>query len=152
MYSGIKSVVWRSDTPWSRATLTVVGCRWGPVIPTLARIGSPAPGRFPYSFQIIPRCLLGAWITSNPHRTGLDKPVELHWWTCGDNVIRYDWESNPGSLPRFEPMVTTVPKKSCGEYCLTRNCSVSKRLGNSVQLISTVPGANSMISKHFVAW
>jgi hypothetical protein len=30
-------------------TLTVVGCHWGPVIPTSARIWSPGPGRFPYS-------------------------------------------------------------------------------------------------------
>jgi hypothetical protein len=30
-------------------TLTAVGCHWGPVILTSARIGSPGPGRFPYS-------------------------------------------------------------------------------------------------------
>jgi hypothetical protein len=30
-------------------TLTVVGCHWGPVILTSARIGSLGPGRFPYS-------------------------------------------------------------------------------------------------------
>jgi hypothetical protein len=35
----------RGDSP----TLTAVGCHWGPVIPTLARIGSLGPGRFPYS-------------------------------------------------------------------------------------------------------
>jgi hypothetical protein len=35
----------RGDSP----TLTVVGCHWGPVILTKARIGSLGPGRFPYS-------------------------------------------------------------------------------------------------------
>jgi hypothetical protein len=33
----------------SSPTLTGVGCHWGPVISTSARIGSPGPGRFPYS-------------------------------------------------------------------------------------------------------
>jgi hypothetical protein len=32
-------------------TLTVVGCHWGPVILTSARVGSPAPGRFPTLFE-----------------------------------------------------------------------------------------------------
>jgi hypothetical protein len=35
----------QGDSP----TLTVVGCHWGPVILSSARIGSPWPGRFPYS-------------------------------------------------------------------------------------------------------
>jgi hypothetical protein len=26
------------------------------------------------------------------------KPVERHWWTCGDKVIRYDQDSSPGSF------------------------------------------------------
>jgi hypothetical protein len=53
-----------------------VGCHWGPVILISARIGSPGPGRFPYSFQmIIPRGILGVWII------GFDKPVKLHC-TC----------------------------------------------------------------------
>jgi hypothetical protein len=80
-------------------TLTVVGCHWGPVILTSARIGSPGPGRFPYShcgwapmrpsdsdfgqnwkpgtgeeiplysFRMNSRGLLGSWITGNPHTT-----------------------------------------------------------------------------------
>jgi hypothetical protein len=56
-------------------TLTAVGCHWGPVIPTSARIGSPGPGRFPYSFHMIPSGLLGKWITGNPHTTH----VEIKW-------------------------------------------------------------------------
>jgi hypothetical protein len=68
-------------------TLTMVGCHWDPVIrTTLARIGSPGPGRFPYSFQMIPRGPLGAWITGNPHTT---RPFILNksscTWTCKIN-------------------------------------------------------------------
>jgi hypothetical protein len=44
-----------------------VGHHCGPVIPTSARIGSPGPGRFPYSFQMIQWGLLGEQITGNPH-------------------------------------------------------------------------------------
>jgi hypothetical protein len=44
----------RSQFPTSSKTsismfLSAVGCPWGPVILTFARIGSPGPGRFPYS-------------------------------------------------------------------------------------------------------
>jgi hypothetical protein len=35
------------------------------------------------------------------HHLAFDEPVELHWWTCGDNVIGYDRDSNPGSFEAF---------------------------------------------------
>jgi hypothetical protein len=80
----------RGDSP----TLTAVGHPWGPVIPTLGRIGSLRPGRFPYS-----HC---GWVLLRPshHHSAFGKPVELHCWTCGDKVIAYDQDSNPGS---FDP-------------------------------------------------
>jgi hypothetical protein len=34
------------------------------------------------------------------HHLAFDKPVELQWWTCVDEVVEYDWETNPGS---FDP-------------------------------------------------
>jgi hypothetical protein len=49
----------------------------------------------PLYFPMIPKGLLDACITGNPHtNSAFDKPVELHWWTCGDKVIRYD--QDPG--------------------------------------------------------
>jgi hypothetical protein len=41
--------LWSARDWGDSRTLTVVGCHWRPVIPTLARIGSPGPGRFPYT-------------------------------------------------------------------------------------------------------
>jgi hypothetical protein len=32
------------------------------------------------------------------HHPVFDKQVELHWWTCGDKVIGYHRDSNPGSF------------------------------------------------------
>jgi hypothetical protein len=31
------------------------------------------------------------------HHSAVDKPGELHWRTCGEQVIEYNWDSNPGS-------------------------------------------------------
>jgi hypothetical protein len=96
--------------------LTVVGCHWGPVIPTSSQnwkpetgeipllslwlgaieaqwfplpvgIGSPGPGRFPYTFRLIPkgsfRCINHG--QSTPHSV-FDKSVELQWSIDGDWV------------------------------------------------------------------
>jgi hypothetical protein len=81
--------------------LSQVGWHWRPVIQTSARIGSPGLGSFPYSFQMIPRGILRTRITGNP--TVFDKPVELHWWICGDKVIGYrilwSWSRPPRTSP-----------------------------------------------------
>jgi hypothetical protein len=37
---------------WYSMHIDAVGCHWGPVLPTLTRIESLWPGRFPYSFQM----------------------------------------------------------------------------------------------------
>jgi hypothetical protein len=32
------------------------------------------------------------------HPTQVDKSIELRWWTCGDKVIEYDPDTNPGLM------------------------------------------------------
>jgi hypothetical protein len=61
----------RGDSP----TLTVVGCHWGPLIPTSARIGSPGPGRFPYS-----HC---GWVPLRP----------------SDSDFSQNWKPRTGEIP-----------------------------------------------------
>jgi hypothetical protein len=92
--------------PLSAMHITVVRCHWGPVIQSLARIGSPGPERFPYSFRMITRCFWARESHESTHHSAFHKPVELLWWTCGDKVIGYDWDSNPGSLAE-RPHLTT---------------------------------------------
>jgi hypothetical protein len=53
-------------------TLTVVWCHWGPVIQTLARIGSAGPGRFPYS-----HC---GWVPLRPNDA---KTWDVFWLAAG---------------------------------------------------------------------
>jgi hypothetical protein len=69
-----------------------------PLMPFKARIGSPGPGRFSYFFRMIPKGLLGAWITGNPHTT---QPLINQLSCTGEHVeikvIRSDQDSNPGS-------------------------------------------------------
>jgi hypothetical protein len=109
----------REDAP----TLTVVGCHWGPVIQTSARIGSPGPGRSPYShcgwvplrpsdsnfarigslgpgksptLRMTPRGL--ALITANPHNT-LPLINQCCTGEPGPNVQPLDHESpHPGEM------------------------------------------------------
>jgi hypothetical protein len=67
-------------------TAVGIGRHWGPVIPTSAEIGSPGLRRVPYSFRLIPRGILGAWIKAIRAPVGLlvnqsnctDEHVE-HW-------------------------------------------------------------------------
>jgi hypothetical protein len=51
----------------------------------------------------------------NPSTTDLafDKPVELHWWTCGDKVIGYDRDSNPWD-PRL--ILTAQPQICMSDF------------------------------------
>jgi hypothetical protein len=109
--------------------ITVVGCHWGPVILTSARIGSTGPERFPYShcgwaplrpsdsdfshnwkhgtvvipysFQMIPRHLSGVWFTGNPHTT---QPLINESNCTGEHVDRdLVWlELKPGILWSWE--------------------------------------------------
>jgi hypothetical protein len=61
--------------------------------------------------RMIPRCLFGEWITGNPHTT---QPLinQLHWWTCGDIVIGYDWDLNPRPFDPGPNVLTTQPRIS----------------------------------------
>jgi hypothetical protein len=81
----------RGDSP----TPTVVGRHWGPVIQTSARIESPGPVRFPYSFRLISRVILCAWITGNyPHTTRplinqsncTGEHVEIKWYLYWETI------------------------------------------------------------------
>jgi hypothetical protein len=66
------------------STLTAVGCHWGPVIQTSARIGSLGPGRFPYS-----HC---SWVPLRP----------------SDSDFSQNWKPGTGEIPllslRFVPL------------------------------------------------
>jgi hypothetical protein len=57
---------------------------------------------------LFPLFLLVAWIRGNPHTTWplINQSVELHWWTCGDKVIGYNWDLNPGF---FDPGLNILP-------------------------------------------
>jgi hypothetical protein len=93
-------------------TVTVVGCQALHVIPTLARIGSRESGRFPYTLQMIPNCLLGSWITGNSHTAW---PLINQMNCTGEhNVIRYDQVSNPGSFDPGPNVLTTQLRIACG--------------------------------------
>jgi hypothetical protein len=119
LWLGIIEVQWFRLLPelaaWDRGdspTLTVAGRHWGPVIQTSARIGSPGPGRFPYShcgwaslrssdsdfgqnwkpgtgeipllISNDPKVSFRCMNhTQSTYHSAFDKPVELHWWRCG---------------------------------------------------------------------
>jgi hypothetical protein len=114
----------RGDSP----TLTLVGHDWGPVILTSARIGSPGPGRFPYSFQMIPRSLLGSevlspWVTvllSYHNARLLTLPqIGQHYWRnshhnqVGVVDVNHEWTETylrHIKLVYFVYWTTSVPK------------------------------------------
>jgi hypothetical protein len=80
--------LWPELEAWDRGdspTLTAVECHWGPVIQTLARIVSPGPRRFPT--LRIPRGILGAWITGNPHTT----QFLINQVSCADEYVPWSF-------------------------------------------------------------
>jgi hypothetical protein len=121
---------WPELEAWDRLdslTLTMVRCHWGPV---LARTGNPGPVRFPYSFQMITRGLLGAWIT---HHSAIDKPsshtgehVKIKWsgttrtWTRDHLILGRTSLLNHRS-PRSERLSTQCHTILKNSKCLTRS-------------------------------
>jgi hypothetical protein len=70
-------------------------------------------GRFPYSFQRIPRGLLGAWIAGNPHTT---RP--LIKWLYNLDVNRDPLIHGPNVLTT-RPRISTVPPSICSDVPLS---------------------------------
>jgi hypothetical protein len=135
-------------------------------IPTSARIDRPGLGRFSYFFWMIPKGLLGAWITGNPQTTrslisqSSCTAVHVDWVRPGlKHVIlsfRAEW-SNHSTMDRYrycigdialttshwddEVALTTCQGSIHSHLCNSRRCG-------GVVLTSgrEVPGSNLAIS------
>jgi hypothetical protein len=77
----------QGDSP----TLIAVGCHWGPVILTSARIGSPGPGRFPYAHN--------SWVPLKP----------------SDSDFSQNWKPRIGEIPILFSNDTNVSFKSMNQ-------------------------------------
>jgi hypothetical protein len=76
--------------------LMLYHCNWAPLKPSDSDFGQnrkPGTREIPRSQRVL-GCMTHRQST---YHLGFDKPVELHWWTCGDKVIGYDRDAETES-------------------------------------------------------